>query len=87
MTEKTSHIFTEKRTEQNIDKLTSPISLEISELLTQKIINLETHKNTEKLSEELIDKNKCLKEDILLNKCKEQLIDEEQINKVYVRKN
>ena len=83
LTEKASHIFTEKMTEQNIDKLTSPISLETTELLTQKIINLETNKNTEKVSEELIDKNKCSKEDILLNKCKEGLIDEEQIKKVY----
>ena len=83
LTEKASHIFTEKMTEQNIDKLTSPITLEITELLTQKIINIETIKNTEKVSEELIDKNKCSKEDILLNKCKEGLIDEEQIKKVY----
>ena len=83
LTEKTSHIFTEKMTEQNIDKLTSPISLEIIELLTQKITNLEINKNTEKLSEEIIDKNKCSKDDILLNKCKEGLIYEEQINDVY----
>jgi len=81
--EKASHILTEKMTEQNLDKLTSPISLKITELLTQKISNIETIKNAEKLSEELIDKNKCSKEDILSNKCKDGLIDEEQINDVY----
>ena len=83
LTEKTSHKKKKKMTEQNIDKLTSPITLQTTELLTQKTINLETNKNTEKVSEELIDKNKCSKEDILLNKCKEGLIDEEQIKKVY----
>ena len=83
MTEKTSHILTEKITEQNLDKLTSPISLKITELLTQKISNIETIKNTEQHSEELIDKKKCSKEDILSNECQDGLIDEKQINDVY----
>jgi hypothetical protein len=70
-------------TEQNIDKLTSPLTLKFTELLTENIINLETNKNTEKLSEEIIDKNKCSTTDIFLNKCKEGLINDEQINNVF----
>ena len=82
-TEKTPYIFTEKITEQNLDKLTSPMSFKFTELLTQKISNLETNKNTEKSSEELINKNKCSKDNILLNECKDGLIYEDQINDVY----
>ena len=83
LTEKTSQILTEKMTEQNLDKLTSPISIKITELLTEKIINLETIKKSEKLSEELINENKCSNPDIILNKCKEGLIYEEQIKDVF----
>ena len=60
-------------TEQNIDKITSAISLKITEFMTQKISD----------SEELINKKKCSKEVILLNECKDGLIYEEQINDVY----
>ena len=71
-------------TEQNIEKLTSSISLKITELLTQKTSNLETIKKTEKFSEEkLIDIYECSKDDILLNKCKERLICEEQVKDIY----
>ena len=81
--EKASYIFTEKMTEQNLDKLTSPISFKITELLNQQISNVETIKKTDKPSEELINKNKCSKENILLNECKDGLIYEDQINDVY----
>ena len=82
LTEKTSHTFTEKMTEQNLDKLTSPTSITITELLTQNISNL-TIKNTEKSSEELINRNKCSIKIIVLNECKDGLIYEDQINDVY----
>ena len=70
-------------TEQNLDKLTSPISIKNTELLTEKIINIETIKNSEKLTEELTNENKCSPDNIKLNKCKEGLINEEQIKSVY----
>ena len=83
LADETSRIFTEKMTEQNLDKLTSSISNKISELLSQKITILETIKQTEKSTEELIDKNKCSKDNILLNKCKDGIINDKQINDVY----
>ena len=79
LNEKVTAISTEKTTENVNDETTEITNQTFTEAITQK----PTEVATEKTTEELINKNKCSKEVIILNECKEGLIYEEQINDVY----